>query len=136
MDKAQDGGNAGNLRKIPTPALPRLREELGEVKDVADWVNQFDDYGTRTAWKATNHNAPVGGSGEEYTSHISSMGKERFRTFSRTLELMQRNNAPHQQYGRQVVDFFWSASSRAKARIDFNRRNREHGESVRSTSLH
>ncbi len=33
---------AGNLRKIPVPALPGLRDELGEAKDVADWVNQFD----------------------------------------------------------------------------------------------
>ncbi|MCP3668025.1 MAG: hypothetical protein GY696_36980, partial [Gammaproteobacteria bacterium] len=61
-DKGQDGGNAGNL---PASALPGLREELGKVKDVT--VKHFDDYGTRTAWKGTNHNAPIGGSGEEYT---------------------------------------------------------------------
>ncbi len=36
MDQAQDGGNARNLQRIPIPALPGLREEIGEVKDVTN----------------------------------------------------------------------------------------------------
>ncbi len=120
---------AGNLRKIPVPALPRLRDELGEAKDVADWVNQFDVY-LDCVGSNQPHGLPLGDREKNIllTSHL---GREGFRTFSRTPEFLQRNGVPHQQYRRQVVDFFQSAPSRAKARYDFNRRDQQHGESVR-----
>ncbi len=44
LAEAQVGGNAGNIQRIPVPALPGFWDERGEVKDVADWVNQFDAY--------------------------------------------------------------------------------------------
>ncbi len=34
----------GNLEKIHMPSLPRLPDELGEVKDMAGWVSQLDVY--------------------------------------------------------------------------------------------
>ncbi len=51
---------------MPVPALPGLRDELGEVKDVADWVNQFDVY-----LDCAGSNQPEGILlGEEHTSQI------------------------------------------------------------------
>ncbi len=96
---------------------------------MADWVNQFDVY-LDCVGSNQPHGLPLGDREKNIllTSHL---GREGFRTFSRTPEFLQRNDVPHQQYRRQVVDFFRSAPSRAKARYDFNRRDQQHGESVR-----
>ncbi len=126
---------ARNLRKIPIPALPGLRDELVLAEDVADWVNQFDVY-----LDCVGSNQPQGfpiGDREQNILLTSHLGRAVFRTFSRTLEFLQRNGVPRQQYQRLVADISRSSQSRAKAQYDFNRRDQQHGESDRDyvTSL-